>query len=157
MPSLKNHAASVTGTPSTQNPSVLTPTSAFAPPSPFHGHQHRNSSSSFTAPSPPPAPTASFASGRPHSPARSNSTSSVATQSSTAVLTNPTLIGGSVPGLAATNSGKVTAIPVATPPATPRTGAVSGVKREASESEKEEAKEPKRRRVAPTPVQDPKA
>lgn len=74
------------------------------------------------------------------------------------MLTNPTLIGGSVPGLAAANSGKVTAIPVATPPATPRSsGAVSGVKRDASESEKEEAKEPKRRRVAPTPVQDPKA
>ncbi|SPO07648.1 related to chromatin assembly complex, subunit p60 [Cephalotrichum gorgonifer] len=157
VPSLKHHTVTVSGTSSANNPSVVTPTSAFAPPSPFHGHHHKNSGSSFTAPSPPATSTVSFSGGRPNSPARSNSTSSVATQSSTAVLSNPPLIGGSVPGIAATNSGKVTAIPMTTPPETPRnTGPVSGVKRDASESEKEDVKEPKKRRVAPTPVQDPK-
>lgn len=154
--SLRNNNTAAAGTPSVQNPSALTPTSTIAPPSPYHGHQHRNSGGSFTAPSPPPALTASFVTAPPHSPARSNSTSSVATQASSAVLTNPPLIGGSVPGLAAANSGKVTAIPATTPPETPRTGLVTGVKREA-ESEKDEAKETKKRRVAPTPVQDPKA
>ncbi|RSL98046.1 hypothetical protein CEP52_010536 [Fusarium oligoseptatum] len=150
---------------SNQNTPVPTPTTSFAPPSPFPNgshHHHRNSASSFTAPSPPPS--ASLASQRPSSPARSNSTSSIATittQSSTVptgVISNPTLITGSVPGIAATNSGKVTGVPMTTPPETPRstTGSVAGTKRDTSEGEREESKEPKKRRIAPTLV-DPKA
>ncbi|KEZ42259.1 Uncharacterized protein SAPIO_CDS6117 [Scedosporium apiospermum] len=158
VPSLKNPTLSgpVTSAP-VQNMPVLTPTSAFAPPSPYHGHQHRNSTGSFTAPSPP-TPALSFPAGRPSSPARSTSASSVTTQASTAVLSNPPLIVGSVPGIVATNSGKVTGVPITTPPETPRnTSTVAGVKRDASEAERDEVKEPKKRRVAPTPVtQDPK-
>lgn len=144
---------------STQSTPTPTPTTQFAPPSPFPigGQQpSRSSVSSFAAPSPPPS--TSFTSQRPHSPARSNSTSSIATQSSvvppTNVVNNPPLIGGSVPGIAAANSGKVTGVPVTTPPETPRsaTGSVAGTKRDASESEKEETKEPKKRRIAPTQV-----
>jgi chromatin assembly factor 1 subunit B len=148
---------------SSQSTPLPTPTNAFAPPSPFPNgshHQHRNSASSLTAPSPPQS--ASVASQRPSSPARSNSTSSVATittQASTVpaagVVTNPTLISGNVPGIAATNSGKVTGVPLTTPPETPRSAnaTVAGNKREASESEKEDAKEPKKRRIAPTLVE----
>jgi chromatin assembly factor 1 subunit B len=162
IPPPKNSVTSGTNA-SSQSTPAPTPTSVFAPPSPFPNgsqHQHRNSASSFTAPSPPPA--ASFVSARPSSPTRSNSTSSIATQSSTAqggVITNPPLIVGSVPGIAATNSGKVTGVPITTPPETPRPGGPStitttaaGNKRDASESEKEDDKEPKKRRIAPTPV-----
>src|SRR5262249_42877038 len=117
-------------------------------------HHQRNSASSFTAPSPP--PTASFVPGRPSSPARSNSTSSIATQSSAApMIPNATLIAGSVPGITAANSGKVTGVPITTPPQTPRSTAnsVSGTKRDASESEREESgTERKKRRLAPTLV-----
>ena len=72
-------------------------------------------------------------------------------------MSNPPLIGGNVPGIAATNSGKVTGVPITTPPETPRStaGSVAGTKRDASESEKEEGKETKRRRIAPTPVEKP--
>ncbi|KAF7558293.1 hypothetical protein G7046_g5858 [Stylonectria norvegica] len=157
----KAHAGSGT---LNQNTPTPTPTTTFAPPSPFLNgshHQHRNSASSFTAPSPPPS--ASFFAGRPSSPARSNSTSSIATittQSSsvpTGVMSNPTLISGNLPGIAAASSGKVTGMPMTTPPETPRStaGSVAGTKRDASESEKEDVKEPKKRRIAPTPV-DPK-
>ncbi|KAK6833619.1 hypothetical protein PG987_008313 [Apiospora arundinis] len=143
---------------SNQATPLATPTT-FAPPSPFH--QHRNSASSFAAPSPP--TTASFVSMRPSSPARSNSTSSVTTQASAAVMTNPTLIGGSVPSIAATSSGKVTGVPMTTPPETPRpsssttaSAAVTGVKRDASESENDAGtgSQPKKRRIAPTLVKD---
>ncbi|CAI4219332.1 unnamed protein product [Parascedosporium putredinis] len=153
VPSFKNPTVSaLASSGATQNPSALTPTSAFAPPSPYQGHQHRNSASSFTAPSPPTS-TVSFPSGRPSSPARSNSVSSVTTQASTVVVSNPPLIVGSVPGIAATNSGKVTGIPITTPPETPRSSAATvGAKRAASEAEKDEPQEPKKRRVAPTPV-----
>lgn len=73
------------------------------------------------------------------------------------MISNPPLIGGSVPGIAATNSAKVTGVPITTPPETPRsmTGTVTGTKRDASESEREEGKEPKKRRIAPTPVEKP--
>ncbi|KAL6358627.1 hypothetical protein LRP88_08817 [Fusarium phalaenopsidis] len=56
------------------------------------------------------------------------------------------------------NSGKVTGVPMTTPPETPRstTGSVAGTKRDTSEGEREESKEPKKRRIAPTLV-DPKA
>lgn len=145
---------------STQNTPSATPTN-FAPPSPFPSgpqHQHRNSNSSFTAPSPPAS--VSAAPQRPASPARSNSTSSVATQpavGSSGVISNPPLIGGTVPTVAAANTGKVTGVPITTPPETPRSNAsaTAGTKRDASESEKEDGK-PKKRRIAPTPV-EPKA
>ncbi|KAH6657338.1 WD40-repeat-containing domain protein [Truncatella angustata] len=160
--SVKAPPSAATGTSSNQATPTPMPTS-FAPTSPFHGaHQHRNSASSFTAPSPPALTAASFVSMRPSSPARSNSTSSVATQASAAVMSNPTLIGGSVPSIAATNSGKVTGVPMTTPPETPRSGNVvtAGVKRDASESEKDEssatANQPKKRRIAPTLVSEPK-
>ncbi|KAK9775452.1 putative WD40-repeat-containing domain protein [Seiridium cardinale] len=160
--SIKAQASAGTGTSSNQPTPTPTPTS-FAPPSPFHGpsHQHRNSTSSFTAPSPPSTTGASFVSLRPSSPARSNSTSSVATQASAAVMTNPTLIGGTVPSIAATNSGKVTGVPITTPPETPRSSnaVTAGVKRDASESEKDEStanSQPKKRRIAPTLVSEPK-
>ncbi|KAI7786657.1 chromatin assembly factor 1 subunit B [Diaporthe eres] len=145
---------------SSQNTPVPTPTSQFAPPSPFPNgsqHRHRDSTSSFAAPSPPPA--AAFANQRPSSPTRSNSTSSIITQSSTAAPPGPpTLVAGSVPGLTATNSGKVTGVPIATPPETPRStaGSVAGTKRDQSESEKEDSgSKPKKRRVAPTLVSGP--
>ncbi|KAF4125094.1 chromatin assembly factor 1 subunit B [Geosmithia morbida] len=171
--------SAATGVSSTHNTPAATPFPQFAPPSPYRSNsasgQQRTSAgagSSFTAPSPPPVSAAYSASSaaaaavvtpqRPHSPARSNSTSSIATQSSVVpaggVKSNPTLVGGSVPGIAAANSGKVTGVPITTPPETPGSNGASGVtstagtKRDASESEKEEIKEPKKRRIAPTPV-----
>ncbi|CEJ89046.1 Putative WD domain-containing protein [[Torrubiella] hemipterigena] len=136
---------------SVQTTPTPTPTTSFAPPSPFPSgphHQHRNSASSFTAPSPP----ASASMQRPASPTRSNSTSSVATQSTIAgVVSNPTLISGTIPAVTASPaSAKMGGVPITTPPETPRTSS-SGSKREASESEKEESK-PKKRRIAPTVV-----
>lgn len=145
---------------SAQTTPIPTPTSQFAPSSPFPGshHKHRDSMNSFTAPSPP--ATATFVSQRPSSPARSNSTSSIMTQSSTVMTGGHNLVGGSVPGLTATNSGKVTGVHAAavavaaTPPETPRSGAsVVGQKRDLSESEsgREETEgQPKRKRIAPT-------
>ncbi|KAI4870253.1 WD40 repeat-like protein [Hypoxylon rubiginosum] len=149
--------AMVGATTSSQATPLPTPTSAFAPPSPFPGHQHRNSATSFAAPSPP--TTASFIGGRPASPTRSNSTSSIAT--SISIMNNPPLIGGSIPSIAATNSGKVTGMPITTPPETPAHSGntYAGAKRDASESEKDDASttsQPKKRRIAPTPVADPK-
>ncbi|KAH8682321.1 WD40-repeat-containing domain protein [Xylariales sp. PMI_506] len=162
---VSNKALITTGAAPSSNQPTPTPTpTSFAPPSPFpsSSHSHRNSTSSFTAPSPPATTTASFVSMRPSSPARSNSTSSIATQASTAVMTNPPLIGGTVPSIAATNSGKVTGVPITTPPETPRNGntvMAAGVKRDASESEKDETTsniQPKKRRIAPTLVTDPR-
>lgn len=138
---------------------IPTPTSQFAPPSPFPNgsqHRHRDSMSSFAAPSPPPA--AAFVNQRPSSPARSNSTSSVITQTSTAPTGPPTLLAGSVPGLTATNSGKVTGVPITTPPETPRSaaGSTTGQKRDLSESEKEDSEgQPKKKRIAPTLISGP--
>ncbi|KID89814.1 WD40/YVTN repeat-like-containing domain protein [Metarhizium guizhouense ARSEF 977] len=151
--------AASTAMASNQNTPTPTPTTSFAPPSPFPNgshHQHRNSASSFTAPSPP--ATAPAGSQRPASPTRSNSTSSIATQSSsvpTGVVSNPPLIAGSVPALTATNSSKAQGVPITTPPETPRSaaGSVAGTKRDASESEREEIKEIKKRRIAPTVVE----
>ncbi|KAG5999742.1 hypothetical protein E4U21_006372 [Claviceps maximensis] len=154
--STANAATLVTAT-STQNTPTPTPTASFAPPSPFSNglHQQRNSAISLAAPSPPGS--APPTSQRPSSPTRSNSTSSIATQPSsvlTGVVSNPHLISGSVPALTATSSVTAGGIPMATPPETPRstTGSVTGVKRDVSDSEKEESTEPKKRRVAPTPV-----
>ncbi|KAI1326945.1 WD40 repeat-like protein [Xylariaceae sp. FL0255] len=153
----KNTTPAATGTTSNQATPIPTPTSLFAPPSPFPGHQHRNSTSSMTAPSPPPS--TSFASVRPASPTRSNSTSSVATQAS--VMNNPPLIGGSVPSITAASSGKVTGLPLTTPPETPSAvGApvTVGSKRDAAEDEREDGgSKPKKRRIAPTLVTEPKS
>lgn len=152
--SLAKPSAGAPASASTQNTPTATPTTAFAPPSPFPSgphHQHRNSASSFTAPSPP-----ASVPQRPSSPTRSNSASSVATQSTvTGVVSNPTLIGGTVPPVTATPaSAKVGGVPITTPPQTPSS---AGAKREASEGEKDENK-PKKRRIAPTPTTfDPKA
>lgn len=137
---------------------IPTPTSQFAPPSPFPNgshHRHRDSMSSFAAPSP---PAAAFVNQRPSSPARSNSTSSIITQTSTAPAGPPTLLAGSVPGLTATNSGKVTGVPITTPPETPRSaaGSTTGQKRDLSESEKEDSEgQPKKKRIAPTLISGP--
>ncbi|PTB68832.1 WD40 repeat-like protein [Trichoderma citrinoviride] len=144
-----------------QNASTPTPTANFASPSPLPSgpqHQPRSSANSFTAPSPPSASAAP--SHRPSSPARSNSTSSVATQPS-GVVSNPPLISGSVPSITAASSGRVTGVPLTTPPETPKvipgpepvgaaTTATAGVKRDADEAEKDDGKEPKKRRIAPT-------
>ncbi|KAJ8129452.1 hypothetical protein O1611_g4179 [Lasiodiplodia mahajangana] len=152
--SSKNASSMITGTSSNQATPIPTPTSIFAPPSPFPGHQHRNSATSFAAPSPP--PTASFINARPPSPTRSNSASSVATQIS--VMNNPPLIGGSVPSITATNSGKVTGVPITTPPETPGSANIAaGIKRDAMENERDDTNaQQKKRRIAPTLVTEPK-
>ncbi|KAF2867081.1 WD40-repeat-containing domain protein [Massariosphaeria phaeospora] len=134
-----------------------------------------------------PASPSSFVPARPGSPTRSNSVSSIATASSFAPgpgdhTNNPTPSMGSVPGIAAAQSGPV-GVPMWTPPLTPAHGqggthsassSVSGMPggssgRRESESEREEAthtkkrelhvvpeveegREGKRRRIAPTPV-----
>jgi chromatin assembly factor 1 subunit B len=156
-PTAKQPMITSTAHSSSQNTPIATPTS-IAPPSPFPagGHHHRTSSNLSVAPSPPPAPVAANSSMRPSSPTRSNSTSSVATQSSFAqpgtIISNPTLVGGSMPSIAAGNMSFMTGMPMTTPPQTPRstTSSVSGIKRDHSESEKEEGGEKKKRRIAPT-------
>ncbi|EKD21811.1 WD domain-containing protein [Drepanopeziza brunnea f. sp. 'multigermtubi' MB_m1] len=136
---------------SSQNTPMATPT-AVAPSSPFSGHKR---TSSTVAPSPLAAPSPSI---RPSSPTRSNSTSSVATQSSHApgtIISNPTLVGSSMPGVTAgSNVGFVGGVPIATPPQTPLSTneGVSGAKRDASESQRDDGVEKKRRRLAPTLV-----
>ena len=96
----------------------------------------------------------------PRSPTRSNSISSVATESSQPIISNPTPSMGSVPSLAAANP-SFSGLPWTTPPQTPMSGmisrpsSVSGSvlgKRDTSESEKEEGQVSKKRRVAPTLV-----
>ena len=145
---------------SSQNTPVPTPTSV-APPSPFPSHQ-RTASQPRVAHSP--GEVVIINSARPSSPTRSNSTSSVASfVPGNTVISNPPLVsGGSVPGIAAAgsktsiNSGpSVVAgfVPISTPPQTPQstTSSVSGVKREASESDLDTREgEKKKRRVAPT-------
>lgn len=72
------------------------------------------------------------------------------------MLTNPPLIAGQVPGIAAANSGKVVGVPITTPPETPRASfaAPAGAKRETNEGEADgsSGSQPKRRRIAPTLV-----
>lgn len=80
----------------------------------------------------------------------------------TGVLTNPPLIAGQVPGIAATNSGKIVGVPITTPPETPKAsfsapsaGASAGTKRETNDGEavgEAAGNQPKRRRIAPTLV-----
>lgn len=145
---------------SSQNTPAPTPTSVFAPPSPFPNgshHRHRDSASSLTAPSPPTL-TASFVTPRAASPARSLSNSSTVGQSSASqsgVLSNPPLISGQVPSIAATNSSKVVGLPITTPPETPRAShaaPTAGTKRETEAEEESSGTQPKRRRIAPVLV-----
>lgn len=160
---LANTASSTT--PSANATPLPTPT--HVPQSPIKA-SHTSASSSASGPSnhAPPA-----------SPARTNSTSSIATQSNQqagAVVNNPTPTLGCVPLVTATHSAQPPALPLTTPPQTPlptptqtgfntnTTGSVLGKRetRTASESEKEESKgaestppqQPKKRRVAPTLV-----
>ncbi|KAJ5289813.1 uncharacterized protein N7443_010066 [Penicillium atrosanguineum] len=116
-------------------------------------------------------PASSTPHGPPASPARSNSASSVMTQSSSqqGVVNNPTPTLGSVPLVTAAHSAQPSALPLTTPPQTPlptpsQSGANTTVSvlgkrdtRTTSESEKEESKgqetigqQPKKRRIAPT-------
>jgi chromatin assembly factor 1 subunit B len=149
------HPVPVTAASSSQNTPMATPTSTIAPPSPFPSSHHRTSSYPI-APSPPPAPLGPNM--RPSSPTRSNSTSSIATQSSLApgmINNNPALVSGAVPSITASSHGFVSS--VNTPPQTPRSAAssVSGLKRDASESENERGDggpEKKKRRIAPTNI-----
>jgi len=165
IPTAKHPVIGGTAVTSSQNTPMATPTSTIAPPSPFPGsnaYHHQRTSSNSNAQSPPPAPAGPM--GRSSSPTRSNSTSSVATQSSYApnaaaagaIISNPPLVSGALPSIAAGNIGFVAGVPMTTPPQTPRstTSSVSGVKRETSESEREDTgdHEKKRRRIAPTLV-----
>ena len=155
-PSINSAAASAQSTP------LPTPTSVIAPPSPFRSSHQRTSSNISVAPSPPPAPAGPPA--RPSSPTRSNSTSSIGTQASYVnpaagtIISNPPLLAGNISGMVAGNPlGFIPSIPMTTPPQTPRstTSSVSGVKREAGDSEREDGgHEKKKRRVAPTLVGD---
>ncbi|QSZ32299.1 hypothetical protein DSL72_001873 [Monilinia vaccinii-corymbosi] len=158
-PTAKRSMVSGSAVSSTQNTPMATPTVGIAPPSPFPmPNHHRTSSNPMVAPSPPPAPVANL---RPSSPTRSNSASSVATQSSYptlavgTIISNPTPLASSVPGIAASNV--TSGVPMTTPPQTPRstTSSVVGIKRpgDVSESEKEDAgHEKKKRRIAPTQI-----
>ena len=134
---------------SAQPTPVPTPTAASAPPS-FDKQ-----------PTPIYAPSPSRTSYPPPSPTRSNSTSSIATQSSQMINNNPTPTLGNVPGVTAPNT-SFSGLPWTTPPQTPsgiatsRPSSVSGSvlgKRDTSESEKEDhVAVPKKRRIAPTLV-----
>lgn len=162
VPTYKNPIMASTAISSSQNTPIPTPTSTIPPKSPFpssNNHQRTPSNQSI-APSPPASLNPTI---RPSSPTRSNSTSSIATQASYAhlapgsVVNNPPLVSGNLPSVMAgsTGLGFVTGIPMTTPPQTPRstTSSMSGIKREASESEKEDGgRERKKRRVAPTLV-----
>jgi chromatin assembly factor 1 subunit B len=163
VPTAKHPMLNNTAVSSSQNTPMATPTSTIAPPSPFPA-SHPRTSSYPIAPSPPPAPLST--SMRPSSPTRSNSTSSIATQSSYVtpahgtVISNPALVSGAVPGIGASNISLHSGIPISTPPHTPRsaTSSVSNLKRDASESETEKGdagREKKKRRLAPTPVAIP--
>lgn len=139
-------APTSTGT-SAQPTPIPTPTATSAPLS-FEKQPTPVSQASLASPAPPPPP----------SPTRSNSISSIATESSPAVISNPTPTLGNVPSVAASNP-SLNGLPWTTPPQTPMSGvtsrpsSVSGSvlgKRDTSESELEEATVPKKRRVAPT-------
>jgi chromatin assembly factor 1 subunit B len=158
-----------------------------------HGHHHSLSigTSNSAQPSPIPTPTAStapsftrvssstgttFASPNPHGPSasptksRSNSVSSIATQSSHAppptnsiVGNSPTPTMGTVPGVTASNSGS--SLPLSTPPATPMpvpsipvsNGASLGKRDVTNTVETDvEERQSKKRRIAPTPVTEKK-
>lgn len=161
VPTAKHHPInSSTAVSSSQNTPMATPTSTIPPPSPFPSSNHHRTTSNHSLSG---ADSAYAPTMRPSSPTRSNSTSSIATQASYAhhapgtVISNPPLVGGTLPGVVAgtTGLGFVSGVPLTTPPQTPRstTSSVSGVKRDASESEREDSgHEKKKRRIAPTLV-----
>ncbi|PYI15195.1 WD40 repeat-like protein [Aspergillus japonicus CBS 114.51] len=126
-----------------------------------------------TTAKPSPGPQANASQAPPASPARSNSVSSVTTQSGSqqtpgTVVNNPTPTLGSVPLVTATHSSQPPTLPLTTPPQTPMPVAsqsgtsnvsASVLGKRVSESEKEEDRDPsaappvqppKKRRVAPT-------
>ncbi|MCJ1306475.1 hypothetical protein MMC25_000118 [Agyrium rufum] len=109
-----------------------------------------------------PAPSPSGNNSRPFSPTRSNSASSVTTQSSQIPLisNNPTPFVGNVPSVAATNSAPA-GLPIYTPPMTPMssanaTAALPAGKRDFGAASESDASDSggaqKRRRIAPTLV-----
>lgn len=167
--SASSHQPIVTSTSSSSNNTPLpTPTHAASP--------------SLTKSNPAPASGGPTGAGRPGSPARSPSASSIQTITNqpTAVINNPTLTLGTVPLVTATNSSQPQILPLTTPPQTPMPGVTHSAtssfsstilgKRDigaASESEKEDTKAsddgnkgdtavqkplPKKRRIAPTLV-----
>ncbi|TKA69481.1 hypothetical protein B0A55_08947 [Friedmanniomyces simplex] len=168
---------SVTKANETASTPQLTPTAPTAPISaPFVPSMPRQPSSQHTTPAPTlsnPSPPPYTSAPRPASPARSMSTSSIATDASFArfvpdqnappVMNNPTPSMASLPSVAAAGSN----LPLFTPPQTPghhvngSVGSVSagvpvvaGVKRasDASEAAVEEGRE-RKRRIAPTLVE----
>ncbi|KAL5611626.1 hypothetical protein BROUX41_000791 [Berkeleyomyces rouxiae] len=135
---------------------------APAPPSPFHAQRGPVAPASLPAPLSPNAP--SFAL-RGASPAHSVAS----TASSVAATTGKPLIAGAVPSLTASSTGKAPGGVITTPPETPHTSSSSamaaasasiptapssGVKREAGVEERAEAGQSKKRRIAPTLVQE---
>ncbi len=179
---------------STQNTPAPTPTTSGPPISPFPHHNRAPSTPSMPldpptpsqisdgTPAAAPTPHASVTpiAGRPASPTRSNSTSSIAsmvpglqhqTSVGGTVISNPPLVAGNMPSTTVTGSASGFTAP--TPPQTPRStdGSVGGAgpapvasfvasqKREAGAGEvKEEGNggehQNKRRRIAPTFVKD---
>ncbi|KZF26218.1 chromatin assembly factor 1 subunit B [Xylona heveae TC161] len=150
-PTINIAAATASSVQSTPTP---TPTSTTAPAIP------KQPAAAQPLPSPSQIPST-----RPVSPTRSSSTSSVATQSGT-VISNPTPVLSSVPSVAATHSSAVGVVPLTTPPQTPLPGPSGAAlstnaasilgKRDSAppptEGHKDEGKEPKKRRIAPTLV-----
>ena len=153
--------------PNLHHPSPITISSAVsAQPTPVPTPTAVSAPLSFEKP-PTPAPPQSPAPPPPPSPTRSNSMSSVATESSQPYINNPTPIMGTVPSVAATNP-SFNGLPWSTPPETPMSGIISRPssvagsvlgKRDTSESEREESSHgpKKQRRVAPTLVKEEEA
>ena len=155
VPTAHHPSLAISTTNSAQPSPMPTPTAPTAP-------SMSKQPSSSIVPSPSPVSVA-----RPPSPTRSNSTSSIATQSSHMqgpITSNPTPTLGNVPSVAATNSIS-TGFRLTTPPLTPMSGGVSAAssvsgsvlgKRDpgaASESEREDyTGVQKKRRIAPTLV-----
>lgn len=153
VPTAHHPSPAISAASSAQPTPTPTPTTASAP---FFDKNHATQAAASVSLVP---------AAQPPSPTRSNSTSSVVTQSSqlqnsTSVVTsNPTPTLGNIPSVAASNP-SFTGLPWTTPPQTPMAGATSNAssisgsvlgKRDTSESEKEDhATAPKKRRIAPT-------
>ena len=151
------------------HPSLAISVSNSAQPSPVPTPTAASTPSVTKIPGASVVPAPPIPAGRPTSPTRSNSASSIATQSSfmqTAtgiIATNPTPTLGTVPSVAAANP-STGGLPLSTPPMTPMAtistaSSVNGSslgKRDTgglSESDLEENQNPaKKRRIAPTPV-----
>ncbi|KAL1891374.1 Chromatin assembly factor 1 subunit [Ceratocystis pirilliformis] len=143
---------------------VATVTSVPAPPSPFHGPRPATQTPSIA----PLSPNALSFNLRGASPAHSVAS----TASSVAASTGKPLIAGAVPSLTASSASKGATGVITTPPETPHTtsssaatssnsttatvaaGSSTGVKREAGAEEGADTGKPKKRRIAPTLVQE---